>query len=650
MKENLIKKIVFDGYLYGIHFTYFQDIGKTIRNFTKCTGSYIPYTEHYEYSRYWCFLKQDIETYGEELIIELHMKSNMQFFESKETLEEKLNAAMSNIIATAFVARLHIDLYPLALNQGTLMTGDYHPGIIYLSKTMKGSWLPNMKGWKFMVSPNMVYNNLLSELGLTPKQIRLHENEYDFAENLSQTKTTPKIHVITDIKVATKKTDTDPSFYLATVKPRALSDFSNEEINRFLQNYELRDYQKTGVRHLISTTSALLADDMGLGKSRQAIVAASIILTQTKKNALIICPASLIINWEREILMTNKNAQISNTYDPDAKWTVINYEKMHTVFKKAHHYDIMIIDEAHSLKEPNTIRTKIAFDLAAKIKYRFILTGTPILNKESEIHTLLRLSGHPLGEYTQKSFKEFFAGSAEMREKLHQAIYNDWMLRRKKSMVLTELKGKKHQLLYLEADEKRFNEYKQIATDPNLLALPKITKLRICLENIKIDFITKTTEQMAPDDKMLIFCYLEDSVEKLKKSIEEKNNFRVATLTGSDSKTKRQRAVDDFQGDPETKVFVSTFAGAVGWTLTAANIVMFASLPFTQAMREQAEDRAFRLGQQRLVIIKIPLLENTIDDSIWNLLKFKKDMASDVLDHEKEERENIEKISKSLQT
>ena len=577
------------------------------------------------------------------------MKSGMKFFESKETLEEKLNAAMSNIRPTAFIARLHLDLYPLTLNQGTLMTGDYHPGIIYLSKTMKGSWLPNMKGWKFSISPNMVYNNLLSELSFTPEQVKLHEDEYEFAENLTQAKAAPKIHVVTNIKVVATKTDADPSFFLATVKPRSPSNFSNEEINRFLQPYELRDYQKTGVRHLISTTSALLADDMGLGKSRQAIVAASIILTQSKKNALIICPASLIINWEREILMTDKKAQISNTYDSDAKWTVINYEKMHTVFKKAHHYDIMIIDEAHLLKEPNTIRTKIAFDLAAKIKYRFILTGTPILNKESEIHTLLRLSGHPLGEYTQKTFKEFFAGSVETREKLHKAIYNDWMLRRKKSMVLTELKGKKHQLLYLDADEQHYNEYKSIALDPNLLTLPKITKLRICLENIKLDFIAQTAGQMAPDDKMLIFCYLENSVEKLKKLIEEKNNFRVATLTGSDSKTKRQQAVDDFQGDPEVRVFASTYAGAVGHTMTAANIVMFASLPLTQAMREQAEDRAFRLGQQRLVIIKIPLIERTIDDNIWSLLKFKKDMASDVLDHEKNEKENIEKIVKSIQ-
>lgn len=120
----------------------------------------------------------------------------------------------------------------------------------------------------------------------------------------------------------------------------------------------------------------------------------------------------------------------------------------------------MIIDEAHRLKEPTAAWTRHGFDIAAKVANRYLLTGTPVLNRESELHTLLRLSGHPVGKLSLKEFCEQFAGSPEFRKNLRDAI-GDWMLRRRKD-VLTDLKGKQRQTLPVELSVEERREYDRI--------------------------------------------------------------------------------------------------------------------------------------------------------------------------------------------
>ncbi|MFU5916200.1 helicase-related protein, partial [Pseudomonas aeruginosa] len=97
------------------------------------------------------------------------------------------------------------------------------------------------------------------------------------------------------------------------------------------------------------------------------------------------------------------------------------------------------------------------------------------------------------------------------------------------------------------------------------------------------------------------------------------------TLVGNDSLTKRQKAIDRFQQDPDCRVFICTTAAAgTGNNLTAANYVFFLGLPWTPGQQEQAEDRAYRNGQLRMVVVKIPLVEGTIDEQLWQLLNAKR--------------------------
>lgn len=104
-------------------------------------------------------------------------------------------------------------------------------------------------------------------------------------------------------------------------------------------------------------------------------------------------------------------------------------------------------------------------------------------------------------------------------------------------------------------------------------------------------------------------------------------------MVGSDTVTKRQKAIDKFQSDPLTRIFAATTSAAgTDNNLTAANYVMFLGLPWTPGTQDQAEDRAYRNGQLRMVVVKIPLIENSIDQMLWQMLLDKRQLAQDLIE------------------
>ena len=201
----------------------------------------------------------------------------------------------------------------------------------------------------------------------------------------------------------------------------------------------LRDYQVAGVRHLLGLSSALLADDMGLGKSRQAVVGGRMAAGDTA--VLVACPASLALNWEREIRAVYPTATIAFIGRDKmervaaAQWIIANYERLGGLVKATSiRIGVLLVDEAHYLKEHQAGRTRNAFLLSERIPRRFLLTGTPLLSREVEVHTLLRLSGHPLGRLPLADFRKQFSGDAAKRELLAARV-SEWMLRRGKDVL-----------------------------------------------------------------------------------------------------------------------------------------------------------------------------------------------------------------------
>lgn len=582
----LLCHVIYDGWDVGLQLTYFDGIGDVLRGFS---GHYIGHKDH-PYYRYWRIKRQVVDEQCEEIFTACKNKAQGCVVANWEVFSKSIDNARAEPDPSAFVSGLKEGIYPLG-NDAVVLIGTYHPGVVALAKNMGGRYLPAMKAWKLsQTTPVALKNNLILELRLRDDQVETFDGEYAIVDNqFSQVK-------INEIGIAvpgefpegdgtgSKEDGGESEIYLAVTAPLAPTSYSAQEIKAMLASYSLYDYQQDGVRHLIATNSALLADDMGLGKTRQAIVAADI-LSQGGLKVLIACPASLIINWSREIAMVIPSASISaRFYEPGAKWTVTNYERLADLLKHAHEFHVMIADEAHLLKEPTSRRTRLAFDIASKIPFRFILTGTPILNRECEMHTLLRLSGHPIGNIPLRDFEERFSGDPQFRNDLNKRI-QEWMLRRKKDMVLRTLKGKQRQIVAIEATEERCAEYNRVLHNPDLYPLQKIVQLRQKLEAAKLDAVIEMVGEMQGDDKVLIFCEFVDTVAILKERLEAVGVTAV-TLTGDDSYKKRQRAVDEFQQNPDVRAFIgTTMAAGVGLNLTAANYVIFASLPWTPALK-----------------------------------------------------------------
>jgi len=407
-----------------------------------------------------------------------------------------------------------------------------------------------------------------------------------------------------------------------------------DALARATQECGLRDYQVVGVRHLLSLSSGLLADDMGLGKTRQAVVAGR--LAAGEDQVLVACPASLAINWEREIRAAYPDAKVAliGQHAMDevraADWIVANYERLGGLVREASlRLAVMLVDEAHYLKEHQAGRTRNAFLLAERVPRRFLITGTPVLNREIEVHTLLRLSGHPLGGMPLAEFRKQFAGDASKRAQLAERV-SEWMLRRGKD-VLKDLGDKLHQTRILRAPD-NLAAYRKILADSTLQTMPKLTKLRQHLEASKVDFLIDSVRGLPQDGKALIFCEFMDTVEQLKEALAAAG-VHCVSLVGSDAPKKRMAAVDAFQQDPGVQVFIgTTMAAGVGITLTAANYVFFASLPWTPALKRQAEDRAYRSGNTRDVFVITPLVAGTIDEQIYALLEAKQDIEASIVE------------------
>ena len=143
--------------------------------------------------------------------------------------------------------------------------------------------------------------------------------------------------------------------------------------------------------------------------------------------------------------------------------------------------------------------------------------------------------------------------------------------------------------------------------------------------------------ELDPEDKVILFCEFKPTVARLKELCDAAGIGNV-TLVGSDSLTKRQRAIDKFQGDPDCRAFIcTTQAAGTGNNLTAANYVFFLGLPWTPGQQDQAEDRAYRNGQLRTVIVKIPLVENSIDQQLWQMLLAKRQVSLELIEPEEQQ-------------
>lgn len=560
-------------------------------------------------------------------------------FEGSEAL---LRTALAHPEPDHFTQLLDVQIFPLA--KGDLSLGQHAVSFAYdqlcvqAMRALHGSFHKPAAAWQVRGGVQRIFQVLRDVAGINAEFVFEHEQHVVLEDLVAPASESSPIQVPAATPergaVASDKEPEGIGFLSADLEQTSAVPIDELQLGEIAVQAGLRDYQVVGVRHLAGQTGACLGDDMGLGKTRQTVVGAR--MAASGGRVLILCPASLRINWEREIHAVYPGAvvgfagddRISTLYG--CQWVIANYERLGGLVREVGlEFAVMAVDEAHYLKEHKSGRTRNAFVMATRIPKRYVITGTPLLNREIELHTLLRLTGHQLGRMSLKDFRKEFTGSRERRAALAKVL-GGWMLRRRKD-VLKDLGAKHHQLRYI-SPAGGLAAYKEILADMSLMAMPKITKLRQSLETLKTQFLIETVESLQAEDKIIIFCEYMSTVNAMHEAFAAAG-IKAVSLVGADSITKRQKAIDAFQGDEAVRVFIgTTMAAGVGITLTAANYVAFASMPWTPALMRQAEDRAYRLGQLRDVTVIVPLIPKTIDEAVWKILENKRETEMDVVE------------------
>ncbi len=482
----------------------------------------------------------------------------------------------------------------------------------------------------------------------------------------------------------TQVTD-DPYFEAISVDV----DFTKYNDILSLSNKKLYQHQEEGIKFLLSRNGCILADDMGLGKSIQSIIAA---IESGAKKILVVCPSSTKINWEREInVFCNDTTIIDGKKFSDAKFTIINFDilkNFHTLVKKGKEsetstihrelaeagFDLCIIDEAHYLKNNDSIRGKIMVELSVKynIKKVWLLTGTPVANRPMDFFNLLKIIKSPIAQNWKHYATRYCEGRKFFRTLKNGHKRQIWLTdgasnleelaSKTKNIVLRRLKvdvldmpdkviTPMHHLL----DNKQKAEYEYLWEEYILAkkALGKrvkedqkdLVELILLRQFIAKQAIPYTIEMVENAVEMGRNVIVFTSFTEELNAIAEHFGKSAVKHNGPMTNTMKQKSVDSFQNNDKIKVFVGNIKSAgVGITLTEGTVVIFNSFDWVTGNNEQAEDRAFRIGQKNDVNVYYQLFDDTISTRMWDMLKNKKDVINTILGEKQLTEEEITEL------
>jgi len=310
-------------------------------------------------------------------------------------------------------------------------------------------------------------------------------------------------------------------------------------------------------------------------------------------------------------------------------------------------FNTVIIDESHKCKTSKTQQSRYVEGICRGKRFIFALTGTPVVNNNTDLIQQLKILGRleDFGGY--KHFVSRFCDGpkqASNNKELNWRLWNSCFFRREKQKVLTELPEKTRQYITCEITNrteydtcekdllKYLRQYKN-ADDEKIQramrgeVMVRMSALKAIAARGKIKAVSEFVHDIIDGgEKLILFAYLKEVVQALKESFPGS-----VTVTGSDSIKQKQLAVDRFQNDPKTTLIILNYkSGGTGLTLTASSRVAFIEFPWTYSDCEQAEDRAHRNGQKNNVNCYYFLGENTIDKYMYDVIQTKRNIADDV--------------------
>jgi len=411
-------------------------------------------------------------------------------------------------------------------------------------------------------------------------------------------------------------------------------------------------FQKAGIAYACDRKNTLIGDEMGLGKTIQAI---GVINVTTPKTVLVICPASLKLNWKIEMvkwLVAERTIDIVNgggdqiPANPDV--VIINYDVLtkHAKALQSRTWDMVIMDEVHKIKNPKAKRTIMAVSIKAHRKV--LLTGTPITNRPIELQPIAGYLDHDsfgnffyfakkyAGAYKSR-FGWDFSGSSNLDE-LQRRLRQSFMIRRKKDEVLKDLPAKVRQVIVLPGKEygeqlnKEFEALSDAVEETSFeeVSFEQMSEVRHEMALAKVNDIVDHLADLK--HQVVVMAHHKDVVDGIKEGLEAVGRS-VVTLTGDCNQTHRQESVDTFQAG-KADVFIGTIGAAgVGITLTKSSHVVFAELDWVPGNVSQAEDRCHRIGQEDSVLVQHLVVDGSIDARMAEALVEKQKVLDRALDN-----------------
>ncbi len=442
----------------------------------------------------------------------------------------------------------------------------------------------------------------------------------------------------------------------------------------------LRPYQVHGFHWLNYLQDVnwggILADDMGLGKTVQALSYLQHFRdTNSRLLALVVCPTTLMFNWENEIKKFTPSLTYHIHHGGDRtrnKETLSGYNVIITTYGTLRsdiklllelNFDYAVLDESQAIKNPSSKVTKAACLLQAK--HRLCMSGTPLQNNTFDIFAQMNfLNPGMLGSL--EFFRQEFAvpidkfGEQDRKDHLRKLLY-PFILRRTKEQVAKDLPEKTETILFCEMEDEQRKVYEAYRNDyrdkilgtietqgiqrSQLTILQGLMKLRqICdspailnetdkypNNSIKLDELAREIAENIGDHKALVFSQFLGMLALIRERLKELE-VKYEYFDGSTSATERERAIQSFQNDDSCRVFlISLKAGGVGLNLTAADYVYIVDPWWNPAVEQQAIDRTHRIGQTKNIFAYRMICKDTIEDKILQLQEKKRILARDLI-------------------
>lgn len=431
------------------------------------------------------------------------------------------------------------------------------------------------------------------------------------------------LEAITGIKTDNQKTHGN--------LPKGLIErVESQELNCSFLKASLRGYQEFGAKYAIVQSHTLIGDEMGLGKTVEAIAAMAHLHSEGAKYFEVVCPASVLINWCREIAQ-HSELKPYQVHGSDRKTQLANWARKGGVAVTTYEtikiltlpsgikLDMLVADEAHYAKNPEAQRTQALRKLTHRANKVLFMTGTPLENRLDEMRNLISYLQPEIA--TGLTTMDYLTGPDRFRQRI-APVY----LRRNREDVLNELPAlvqmeewidfgsTEAQSYRIAVEGGHFMQMRRVAwTGGSAATSPKLNRLLEICEDAEVN-----------DRKIVIFSFFRDVITTISQALGEHS---LEPITGSVSPVRRQQIIDDFTKAPAGTALVCQIqAGGVGLNIQAASVVILCEPQIKPALETQAISRAYRMGQINTVVVHRLLTEDSIDERMMEILDNKQQL------------------------